>query len=277
MTTVYELIEGNNFNENETGVTGVKVFTDIPNSSTPVELPLIGDQWDSTYDLLLVRSIDKTLICKDKSKWVVNYSTRDEDDFGGELSEENLPVQISMGVESVSWTPPSKYSSNFTWVDATGYEGTLNLSEVKQNINLLVGLTTYTFTRRVNDLISFKIANYKSIGRINATTFYGLPRGLLLYKGSEIDSYKDNNGRKSWLARLTFVQRITTPNRLFNIDGEMSDLEVDGWQYALREADGEFSRPYFTTASSYLYSYADFKGLITSGYGIRQPNVGVGK
>lgn len=287
--SVYELVENSSIIETETGYTGTRTFTNADNSATPVTLPKVGDTWKSTagyptdnniqssvYDILIVRTVTRTLLSPGclHFKWSVDYSTKDEDNYGGTTSENDLPVSIRMGAEMITWTPPAKYASNFKWRDATGYITSANNTNIQQNLQRLINITTYTFTRRVTELTSFKLANYRSIGRINSSTFYGLPRGLLLYQGADIDSYKDNNGRQSWLAKLTFAQRITSPGRLIDSKtGGFAATEVDGWQYALRESDGAFSRPLFTLTNSYLFEYANFKNLITSGYGIFQPQV----
>ena len=261
--------------ESENFIEGEKRYTDAPNSGTPItELPQIGDSWDNDeYEDLKLRVIREELLdarCEYKV-WVLQYSTASEDDLqaGGNASEDNLPVSISFGAEMVSWTPPKQFQSNFLWKDASGSFTALNNTSINTNINRRIVLITYTFTRRVTDLPSFKVANLRNINRINSSTFYGIPRGYLLYTGADMDSQIGVNG-KYWIARLNMIQRFTSPERAFDSNGNLV-ADVDGWNYCLRESDGQFSRPYFTVSSGYLYQYSDFKNLITSGYGIYQP------
>jgi len=274
----YLLRQGYEIEKTENSKSGTKIYTNAPNTSDPIDqLPEIGDSWDDgDNDDLLLRTIQESFISDkcDYKLYRLNYSTRVEDSLSaaGNESENDLPVSISLGAEMIAWTPPKQYESSFQWKDATGYVTALNDSKINTTIQRRICLITYTFTRRVTDLTSFKIANLRNINRINSSTFYGIPRGYLLYTGADMESQYSPVYGRFWIARMNMILKITSPERAFDGNGNMV-ADVDGWNYALRESDGQFSRPYFNISSSYLYQYSDFKGLITSGYGIYQPQV----
>lgn len=287
----YLLKRGYSGDKNESSQSKTVTITDAPNSSTPFDVfPEVGDYLTDLSPqfnvednkFLILRSINESFL-DDRCNylvWTLSYATRDEDEINqeGEASEESLPVSITNGGEIVNWTPPKEYKSNFRWIDATGHVSQFNNTSITQNLTKFVSLRTYVFSRRVTDLQSFKTADDRCSHRLNANTFYGIPRGLLLYTGSDIESYVEPSGRKNWMTRMTFVRRITSPNWTFNEDGSYAGGEVDGWQYCLREEDGQFSAPQIQVKNQagivirqdFQFGYADFKGLITSGYGIRE-------
>lgn len=244
---VYELTEGWSFSVGTEGTQGTRVYLEstlMDPSLTTVDLPQIGDSFDSTYTSCKLKSIQVTLVNNSSScgkKYTCNYDGKPYSEQV-QLGEADLPKSVDIGGELLSFV-----------IKSPGCKWNSDGKQVEQPIYKRETLVVYRMSRKISDFDDFMDAVKANVNKINDDTFFDCKKHMLLFNGATLQEYFDNYGVKRWKADLQWTYRSVTGD---------STAGKDGWRYVLREDTGTFDT--ITIPGFELYAEGDFEGLLTS-------------
>jgi len=211
------------------GKTGSRVYFDAATrpDKTPVELPVIGDEWDSTFDLVLCLSIDKVPIGADASAgfmYSVQYSTYENagDILTTEVDLPQISVNVSTGGEFDSYLLDSETTTYKTTDLTTFTEIVDNPSISRMSLQTNVQITA----RYIGTIESLIAENTTYTGRLNTATMWGVPRGNILLTGVTAQPVK--------VIELGTAQ--IKWNRTYNYSiRHLKGITGDTWQYVFHQ------------------------------------------
>lgn len=207
--------------------TGTRTYLSSSVSITPafplsgmVALPDLYTPWDNTYFTnLLVDNINVSYLDGGCAKqYTVNYSTGRSAVYVGGPPEDKYPQYIDMSAEYY------KYSANINVKDNFGHK---IAGKELQNVKAINGFFLWVWPDRTiatelpivaravrcgysisfdvyeDDLPSYLKVIMDRVNKINDNTFRGIPRGLALFLGADIQEGTLYDQRK-WLIKLNF-------------------------------------------------------------------------
>jgi len=211
------------------GKTGARVYFDAATrpDKTPVALPVIGDEWDSTFDLVFCINIDKVPIGEDASAgfmYSVQYSTYENagDILTDEVVQPQISVNVSTGGEFDSYTLDSETTTYKTTNLTTFTEIVDNPSISRMSLQTNVQITA----RYIGTIESLIAENNTYAGRLNTAAMWGVPRGNILLTGVTAQPVKV----------IVLGTALIKWNRTYNYSiRHLKDISSDTWQYVFHQ------------------------------------------
>jgi hypothetical protein len=255
------------FSIDEAGQRGTRLYLEASYHPSPggtaVALPCIYDKWSTDFPLCLARNIsvrhlgDNDLCGRE---FTVTYDSRASDFSQGQTNdagqtvganEFDFPLSADVNAEVTAWEKPNGAAATWFWSD-TGdpIEGQ---PIFKFSCGAEIKLLRVIYANKLDDFFKLSL---EYVGKVNDDVFLGIPEGLLLYRGANLTEFRDLNGAKRWRAELVFALRV--------VKGDLAvtaGTQNDGWNYILRESDGEWEVP-VNGAGAPLYDNADFRDLL---------------
>ncbi len=240
-----ELVEGWSFEVAEDGARGTRVFVSDDDGSCS-SLPEIGDKFgddDESQRTCYARSLKYTYLNGDArlQRVEVTYESKPRDDnviHIGNASGKDLPRSLRLSSEVITVK-----SDEVEWASSG--------KTCEQRLGKRVGLLTLNITRTITSWDSWIAAAQERVGKVNEKQFLDkFPPGTVLFAGADVDEERSYDGKRRWVARMTFVYRHVDTSKPTPIG------DSDGWNFLLNEDTMEFDK-----TVPPLYAGADFDGL----------------
>uniref|UniRef100_A0A6H1ZXT0 Uncharacterized protein n=1 Tax=viral metagenome TaxID=1070528 RepID=A0A6H1ZXT0_9ZZZZ len=245
---VYSLVEQWRFFVSASSVTGTRVYLDesaaLPAPATLTMLPNIGDTWDDDYTNVTLKTIDISYVDNNDNcpkKYVCNYDSVPSVQTAVPLSADDLPIYVDVSGEQISWVPPK---GTFEWASDN--------SECSQVIFKQVSLATVRMYRVVKTFDVYMATVMALAGKVNATAWRGFYPRTVMFQGANMTQFLNRLGQKRWKAELIFCARSVTK--------ELGDW-TDGWNFIVREENGNWDQPRQKVTTDRLYASVDFTPL----------------
>jgi len=249
-TIVYALTQNWSFTISDSGVIGTRVYLEttaaMPVASTT--LPKLGSTWDSDYPFVTLKTITITYINDNDNcgrLFTCSYDGSPYTQTAEPLSSEELPKNVSVTGELVSWEPTK---SSYKWLDGVA---------VAQPVFVQVANAEITVTRVVKDFDAYMAQVFFCTNLCNDSELFGFPEGALMFAGADMTEFKNKMGNKRWKADLKFVARKCQGD----IAAGASDPDGWGWTFQLREDTGKWDEPKLQPAGKALYAVTDLTVL----------------
>jgi hypothetical protein len=270
---VVPVMESWQINIEEYSVSGTRTYIEDLDGDDPLreELPRIGSSWDTTdYSNLLLVGMVITYVAdyyedddnRCARKFVCNYSGSTNLQQADALSQEDLPISMSVGAQITSFEPKPA-DGVWKWLsDDEPVDQVIGHREAITNITaerVLASTTLNEYHRMCSD----KAGKLNSTGfKIGSEGTFTYGRGSVIFDGADFTEYRNSHGAKRYKVSLKFTLRRVTFD-----DSEPADEfdSKDGWCYLIRDDTGEWDIPYTQVGASKLpiYKFTSFSELFT--------------
>lgn len=256
-TPVKPLIKEWKFAQDVNGYSGTRLYLTTTNDdSTAVELPVIGDQWDTTYTNVTVKRIDVSFTCE-RNNTYKTYTISYDSYVDAQVQYNNqgnnmelLPLNMDLSCDYNTFNnPTADQGANFWgWTSAPTVRltGQTILKPVPMESFVIVRYVYGTNLRAYNDLAR------KCVQKVNTYEMMKFPIATVRFDGAQFEEVKNNArySERKWLVSLKFTARLEP---------------LDTWQHLYNPITNKYEEIVFGPNAEKLYGDYDLTSLFTFG------------
>ena len=245
-----------NFQENEAGLSGTRVF--IEKTGGTGDLPAIADPFDAdpTHIYCVARNISSTLYGVEsgvnKKRLVVSYSSRGpggEPTFMFDAQQRNFQA----GAEAVSIPPFTGSVANWRWTAGVVDIKNIDIFKIVPSGTFSIGIKL-TGDAAKNTWFTEKFLPL--VGKINSAsvqhpTFENFREGSVYFSGCSGGAQYDKYGNREWVLDCQFAWKLI----------QSPIVTKDDWLYLMRPETQSWDKP-VDLAGKNLYEKADFRPAV---------------
>jgi hypothetical protein len=266
---VVEIMKDWGFSRSFEGTNGIRRFISasaLPRQ-TPMDLPIISSPFNPDWPLVTLKQIDCGYL-EDRPTcpiiYVCRYDSRPMWSSDG-ITTPRPVTSSSVGADYLTYTNPSSVSGTgqitlWKWLTAPAtYVDAPDIIIPKLEYSETITKVRYVCSG--STLEPWYNATRLLVGGINdapLSSLDNIPRGFLLYLGSDLTEMSNENNNHMWRAEMRFRYRI-----VWN-DTDVPIERLD-WTYVFNAQLAKYQQLVVPgTPDRYLYTFVDFTPLLTS-------------